>query len=91
LLSALAVASSVFVLSILTDFTTDQLLFEVLSAFATVGLTTGITGQLPELGQLLIIALMFTGRIGTVAVASALAARIRHAHFEYPKERPTIG
>ena len=91
LLSALAVASSVFVLSILTDFTTDQLLFEVLSAFATVGLSTGITGQLPELGQLLIIALMFTGRIGTVAVASALAARIRHAHFEYPKERPTIG
>jgi potassium uptake TrkH family protein len=91
LLSALAVASSVFVLSILTDFTTDQLLFEVLSAFATVGLTTGITDQLPDLGQLLIIALMFTGRIGTVAVASALAARIRHAHFEYPKERPTIG
>lgn len=91
LLSALAVASSVLVLSIITDFTTDQLLFEVISAFATVGLTTGITGQLPDLGQLLIIAIMFTGRIGTVAVASALAARIRHAHFEYPKERPTIG
>jgi len=91
LLSALAVASSVFVLSILTDFTTDQLLFEVVSAFATVGLSTGITGQLPDLAQLVIIAVMFTGRIGTVAVASALAARIRHAHFEYPKERPTIG
>lgn len=91
LLSALAVASSVFVMSILTDFTTDQLLFEVISAFATVGLSTGITGQLPELAQLLLIAVMFTGRIGTVAVASALAARVRHAHFEYPKERPTIG
>lgn len=91
LLSALAVASSVVVLSLITDFSTDQLLFEVISAFATVGLTTGITGQLPELAQLLIIAIMFTGRIGTVAVASALAARVRHAHFEYPKERPTIG
>jgi potassium uptake TrkH family protein len=91
LLSALAVASSVFVLSILTEFSTDQLLFEAISAFATVGLSTGITGQLPDAAQLLIIALMFTGRIGTVAVASALAARIRHAHFEYPKERPTIG
>ena len=91
LLSALAVASSVVVLSLITDFSTDQLLFEVISAFATVGLSTGITGQLPELAQLLIIAIMFTGRIGTVAVASALAARVRHAHFEYPKERPTIG
>jgi potassium uptake TrkH family protein len=91
LLSALAVASSVVVLSLLTEFTTDQLLFEVISAFATVGLTTGITGQLPDLAQLVIIAVMFTGRIGTVAVASALASRVRHAHFEYPKERPTIG
>jgi potassium uptake TrkH family protein len=91
LLSALAVASSVVVLSLLTEFTTDQLLFEVVSAFATVGLSTGITGQLPDLAQLVIIAVMFTGRIGTVAVASALASRVRHAHFEYPKERPTIG
>jgi Trk-type K+ transport system membrane component len=91
LLSALAVASSVVVLSLLTEFTTDQLLFEVVSAFATVGLTTGITGQLPDIAQLVIIAVMFTGRIGTVAVASALASRVRHAHFEYPKERPTIG
>ena len=91
LLSALAVASSVVVLSLLTEFTTDQLLFEVVSAFATVGLSTGITGQLPNMAQLVIIAVMFTGRIGTVAVASALASRVRHAHFEYPKERPTIG
>jgi potassium uptake TrkH family protein len=91
LLSALAVASSVVVLSLLTKFSTDQLLFEVVSAFATVGLSTGITGQLPDLAQLVIIAVMFTGRIGTVAVASALASRVRHAHFEYPKERPTIG
>ena len=91
LLSALAIASSVVVLSLLTEFTTDQLLFEVVSAFATVGLSTGITGQLPDLAQLVVIAVMFTGRIGTVAVASALAARVRHAHFEYPKERPTIG
>ncbi len=91
LLAAMVISLGLFGLSLMTKFSTDQLLFEVVSAFATVGLSTGITGQLPAAGQLILIALMFTGRIGTVAVASAMAARIRHSHFEYPKERPTIG
>ena len=91
LLAAMVISLGLFGLSLMTKFSTDQLLFEVVSAFATVGLSTGITGQLPAAGQLILIALMFIGRIGTVAVASAMAARIRHSHFEYPKERPTIG
>lgn len=91
LLSAMVISAAIFAISLLTRFSTDQIIFEVVSAFATVGLSTGITGQLPNLAQLILIALMFIGRVGTVAVASALAARIRHSHFEYPKERPTIG
>jgi potassium uptake TrkH family protein len=91
LLAAMVISAAIFAISLMTKFTTDQILFEVVSAFATVGLSTGITGQLPNAAQLILIALMFIGRIGTVAVASAMAARIRHSHFEYPKERPTIG
>lgn len=91
LLAAMVISAALFAISLMTKFTTDQILFEVVSAFATVGLSTGITAQLPNAAQLILIALMFIGRIGTVAVASAMAARIRHSHFEYPKERPTIG
>lgn len=91
LLAAMVISAALFAISLMTKFTTDQILFEVISAFATVGLSTGITAQLPNAAQLILIALMFIGRIGTVAVASAMAARIRHSHFEYPKERPTIG
>lgn len=91
LLAAMFISAAIFAISLLTKFSTDQIIFEVVSAFATVGLSTGITSQLPNAAQIILIVLMFIGRVGTVAVASALAARIRHSHFEYPKERPTIG
>lgn len=66
-------------------------MFEVISAFATVGLSTGITGQLPPSGQLLLVVLMFVGRVGTITVATALALRGRRNPFRYPEERPIVG
>lgn len=66
-------------------------MFEVVSAFATVGLSTGITGQLPPSGQLLLVVLMFVGRVGTITVATALALRGRRNPFRYPEERPIVG
>ena len=90
-LASAAVTTAIISLQVLTDFSTDQIIFEVISAFATVGLSTGITGQLPAVGQLILIALMFTGRIGPTAVASALAVRRVKSHIELPKERPLIG
>ena len=66
-------------------------LFEVISAFATVGLSTGITPQLPPAGQVLLVALMFVGRVGTITVATALALRGRRNPFRYPEERPIVG
>lgn len=90
-LASTAVTTAIIALQVLTDFSTDQIIFEVISAFATVGLSTGITGQLPAVGQLILIALMFTGRIGPTAVASALAVRRVKSHIELPKERPLIG
>jgi trk system potassium uptake protein TrkH len=69
----------------------QPLLFEVTSAFATVGLSTGITPALPIPAQLTLTVLMFVGRVGTIAVASALALTARHRLYRYPEERPIVG
>ncbi len=69
----------------------DQVLFEVFSAFSTVGLSTGITADLPALGQILLVLLMLVSRIGPITFASILALRERHLNYELPKERPIIG
>lgn len=69
----------------------EAVLFEVVSAFATVGLSTGITADLPAVGQLILVVLMFIGRIGPITLVSALALRERTRRYELPEERPVIG
>jgi len=90
-LASLATITATILISLTTNFTTDQIFFEVVSAFGTVGLSTGITAQMPVFGQFILMALMFGGRLGLVVVATALAVRQTKVHFEYPKERPLIG
>ncbi len=87
---ALVVGSTMF-LMLITDFGQEKILFEVISAFATVGLSTGITAAMPPAGQVVLILLMFIGRLGPVTLGVALAVRTRPVLFEYPKERPLIG
>lgn len=91
LLAALAVGLATFYIMLVTDFGLDRILFEVISAFATVGLSTGITAAMPTNALIVLMALMFIGRVGPIVVASALASRNTHKHFEYPKEKPLIG
>jgi trk system potassium uptake protein len=86
-----AVVISTLFLLIVTTFSLDQVLFEVVSAFATVGLSTGITADLPGPGQLVLTMLMFLGRLGPVTLATALALRHRQRMFTYPEEQPIIG
>lgn len=69
----------------------DTVLFEVISAFATVGLSTGLTPELPDTAKYVLSALMFVGRTGTMTVAAALALRDRRRVIRYPEERPIIG
>jgi trk system potassium uptake protein len=90
-LSTMAILFSTLFLAATTDFTLDQLLFEVISATATVGLSTGITADLPDFAKIWLSVLMFIGRLGPVVVASALALRVTRRHYELPKERPLIG
>lgn len=86
-----AVMSAVIVILAMTDFDLDRVLFEVISAFGTVGLSTGITSDLPAAAQIILVLLMFLGRLGPLTLGSALALRDRTTVYELPKERPAIG
>lgn len=90
-LGGVIVSAATFVLLELTAFELDQVLFEVVSAFGTVGLTTGLTRELPVAGQLLLTVLMIIGRLGPITVATALALRGRRRLFRYAEARPIVG
>jgi trk system potassium uptake protein TrkH len=66
-------------------------LFEVVSALATVGLSTGLTNNLTTAGQWIVIVLMFLGRLGPITVFAALSRGERKSPIEYPNEEPLIG
>ncbi|WP_370618842.1 TrkH family potassium uptake protein [Mumia sp. Pv 4-285] len=86
----LVVASTLAVLTV-ADVSVEEALFECTSAFATAGLSMGITGDLPATAQVVLMILMLIGRVGTVATASALALRSQPRRFHLPEERPIIG
>jgi Trk-type K+ transport system membrane component len=99
--TAIAVAGSYFFLvsvGLLAIMTLSNVplrdgLFETVSAIATVGLSTGITADLPAPALLVLVALMFTGRIGAMTLATAFSLRRRGEpqRFRYPEGTPIIG
>ena len=91
LLGVGAVILGTLLLLMSTDYSLEKVLFETISAFGTVGLSTGITYNLPPTAEWVLMALMFTGRIGTITVASAIALASRPRLFQLPEERPIIG
>lgn len=91
LLGVGAVMTSTVVLLSITDLPSDAVFFEATSAFATVGLSTGITADLPAGGQAVLVALMFLGRLGPITLVSALALRAHPRLYHLPKGRPLIG
>ncbi len=91
LLGVAAVVGGTLLLLIFTNYSLEKVLFEAISAFGTVGVSTGITSNLPPSAEWVLMALMFTGRIGTVALASSLALSSRPRLFRLPEERPIIG
>lgn len=90
-LATLAIALATLHLLSVTSFSLEQVLFETISAFATVGLSTGITGNLPPSAELTLVALMFIGRVGTITVATGLALKRSQRPYRYPEERPIVG
>jgi len=82
----------VLILSISESFSIFDLLFETVSAFGNVGLSTGVTDNLSRLGRVLITLTMFLGRLGPMTLALALGQRgVRNASFRYPEERVGLG
>src|SRR5690554_6942445 len=88
--ATIVAAASIFILH-LTKAPLDLVLFDVISAFATSGLTTGLTETLPDPGKYALAATMWAGRVGTVTLAAALAASQRRQLFRRAEERPIVG
>lgn len=80
-----------FIIPMADQLPLEKLMFEVVSAFATVGLSTGITAELPPAAQGVIIALMYAGRVGVVTLALALAMNQVPRAYRYPEEKPIVG
>lgn len=74
-----------------TGFDFIDLLFETVSAFGTVGLSTGLTGDLSRWGQLIIAIVMFVGRVGPLGLGLAMSQYSEGDNYRYAQERVTIG
>jgi trk system potassium uptake protein len=69
----------------------ENLLFEQISAFCTVGLSTGITSDLSAIGKSILIASMFIGRVGTLSLFFALSKQAKASDYKYPKATMMVG
>ena len=74
-----------------TDIALDRALYEVVSAYATCGLSTGITGSIDDDAKMTLILMMYLGRVGSLTLASALMLNRQRRVIRYPSERPIIG
>ena len=81
----------VLILLAIEDLPLINIVFEVVSAGATVGLSTGITANLSEAGRVLIMTLMFVGRLGLLTIGYALVLNQRNVDYTYAEERVMIG
>lgn len=85
------VALSTIVIAQITKADIIDVLFDVISAFGTVGLTSGLTETLPDSASYVLAATIFMGRVGTVTLAAAVAATSRSQLYSLPVERPIVG
>lgn len=91
-LAVLFLSAGFFILLVVEDKPPLELLFEGVSAFCTVGLSTGITGHLSTAGKAIIIILMFAGRVGPLTIVSSMGKeKKRGALQKYPASDIPIG
>ncbi|WP_071459250.1 TrkH family potassium uptake protein [Bacillus massilinigeriensis] len=79
------------VLTITEKFTLISIIFEVASAFGTSGLSMGITSELSNIGKMVVMILMFIGRVGIVSFLVSMAGKSKSSNYHYPKEKVIIG
>lgn len=90
LAAALVILMTTLIL-IIEDFQFIDVLFETVSAFGTVGLSTGITGSLSNISRVLITITMFAGRVGPLTLAVAFGDKVRKGIYHYPTEKVMVG
>lgn len=91
IISVLLVAMATLAISITDpEFGGDQILYEIVSAYATVGLTMGITPSVSSAGKIILIIMMYLGRVGFMTIISAFARR-RLTGARYIEEKVIIG
>lgn len=90
-LSVALVALFTYVLLVLSPQSLDHVLFEVVSAFGTTGLSVGVASAASPAAQVLLTLLMFVGRIGPLTLGSALALKERGRRYELPEEEVIVG
>ncbi|WP_373407850.1 TrkH family potassium uptake protein [Microbacterium esteraromaticum] len=88
---ATIVALSTVAIAQITKAPIIDVLFDVISAFGTVGLSSGLTETLPDSASYVLAATIFMGRVGTVTLAAAVAATSRSQLYSLPVERPIVG
>ncbi|MGB3692727.1 MAG: TrkH family potassium uptake protein [Spirulinaceae cyanobacterium] len=90
--SGITIAIATILLS-LTDANLQllRIAFEVVSAFATVGLSTGITDSISSFGQIVLVFTMYIGRVGVLLFMSAILGDPEPSRIEYPKENLLVG
>ena len=91
LLAVALVVSATGFLLISAETSLGDAFFEAVSAFGTVGLSTGITPDLPAGDQLVLMALMLIGRVGPITLGAALVLRAQPSRYRLPEEGPLIG
>ncbi|MDN3497204.1 potassium transporter TrkG [Planococcus sp. APC 4015] len=85
------VALSTIIITQITKADLGDVLFDVISAFGTVGLSTGLTAELPDPAVYVMAVTIIMGRVGTVTLAAAVAASSRSQLYSLPVERPIVG
>lgn len=91
LLAIFICCSAVIILSVTESFSLMELVFEVCSAFGTTGLSMGITPDLTTIGKVVIMCLMFIGRVGLLTFLFILESKQKPPNYHYPVERVIIG
>lgn len=87
----LSIISASLIMMITEDSSPMAILFETVSAFATVGLSTGITSSLSIIGKICIIILMFFGRLGPLTLLNASSRKHKNSRISYPEAQILVG
>lgn len=90
-LSLIVIGSGIMLIAVFEDdMSLIDIAFECFSAYSTVGLSLGITADLSSMSKLILIVIMFVGRVSMLTIVIAVFKKIRHKNYRYPTEEITI-